>query len=417
VSEVGDVRQLNGLVGCSGAGEINSTWYRKQRQSTRGQAGRSCSKVQVIQGEGWFSLTRSIDLTLSKHHVEVNSLKATNKELQRSLDAQSKASTSTAELRKAHALAEAENARLRRELEGIRSKAEYAGEVKREIEQVRQENQVMQLRIDDTDELKAKNERLEEMLDTVAMVCHRLHLNTVGKARYHTLQEQLRDRRNMRLAAENRAVRLDYALRSAREENQDLREKLSLAEGQRMMAEHMVDALIGERRAYQEAGSTGRFSTDNSASLDIFPSEALRIIDLALSHSTFAASHLRAQLDALMEDHHEVLASLANTSATLDTAQTNLSTLKSQHAHLEDLFSARETAHSPCDELITDLRRNFSRAVTSQVETKRSLDEVRMELRRVEEKARVDREALKRANDGAMRWKSAETALEEEITM
>jgi len=317
-------------------------------------------------------------------------------------------------LRKSHALAEAEKLRLKGEIEALKGKA---GQEKRELERVNAENETMRQKAKEADTIEARTGRLQEMLETSARAFQQLYYASVPRAEYERLQEEALSTRMSLRAMEDRASRFGMQVALAKEERQELRQRLKLSEDQRAMAEQIIEDLQEQRRASRDRSTVNPTFVDDNVSLDASPSrsQSLQLVDLALANSALHSSHLQRQLRGVSERHDDLLSSLSATSSTLSNTHGELSKIRSQHLHLQSLHTALEANHTPCAGLIINLQNDLTHCSTSQQGAQRSMEETKVELRRVEQKARTDREALKRANDGAMRWRSAETALEEEI--
>ena len=320
------------------------------------------------------------------------------------------------ELRKAHALAEAEKARMKEEIGTL--KAENRKAKKSEIERLGAENDLLREKAGQVETIGSRCLGLEEMLEMATLAYQHLYARTVSRTEYERMQEELREEGSKRLIAEGRTHALEADFQSMREKRNELRERLKLCEDERRRTSQTVDDLLVERRHSQtDMVSTGQHIAVDELLFDASSSPDRRLLGLTLTHVALATSHLHHQLIVLSSENDDSRSNLKSTSSALSTAQTDLSTLRSQLLHLQSIHSALETAHSTCAGTITQLRADRTQATHSLDSSKRFLEEAKLDLRRVEEKARVDRESLKRANDGAMRWKYAETALEEEIAL
>lgn len=298
--------------------------------------------------------------------------------------------------------------RLKRKLEAM---GQDTVAEKREIERLKAENQILRDRTLERG-LEVRIENLLECLRSASSAYFRLHHGTVTRREYNRLQAELAEERETSARMKQRLERSSFL----QEEIRDLSERFRLSEHQRRAAERLVDELLAERQADRVDTVRRHLIPDMNMATDI-SMHAQQLLDLTMSHSTLAIAHLKHTIAVISDEHQETLSTLHSANTSLTSTEGELALLQLRNVYQESVHSALETSHAQCSGIINRLQADLSQSSTFADTTKRSLEATRLELRRVEDKARVDREALKRANDGAMRWKCAETALEEEIAM
>ena len=261
-----------------------------------------------------------------------------------------------------------------------------------------------------------ERDRLEDLLEVVTKECARRTFASVDRREYARIQVDVERLKMEKMERETRESVLRSELKDAKEELCMTRQRLGEAEDHREEAVEMVDQLLRERQLdrLDHISIQPRVLCD-IPSLGGTDTDAQELAGLALSHASLASNRLMTQLRDQLVTHKVLLEEHEKGSLSLTSARTTLTALQRSHSQLEAQFFTIQKAHQSCDNNAAGLRAEMSRWQVAEQKLAEELKDSKTEMRRVEDKAKSEREALKRANDGAMRWKSAEGALEDEI--
>ena len=376
-----------------------------------------------------------------QHTFELDTLTAEHKLLVSTIadlkSTQTRQTSTLSDLRRAHTLAETDNARLKRELDvalqPIRAHAEeskrhaveserwgkergvweakclaLSEEVKRVQGEAGREREGQKARDGQSErENRALRERVEGLVGLVGMLSAIRAGATEAMSDTRDEEEELA---RLRLrGAEWRMDGVAMDLKFERETVKMLENRLVVSEQEREMLAGMVDEMV--RRKHDTASDWIPREPTDDMMVPHDPAETREVLSLTAQHIDIATSYFTRMLD----DEQDTTTSLRLSIEALEPVQADLSRLRTTHDALQASHIALQTAHEPCFGQITELRKCVQRVSQIEVEVNAELAQVRGELTTLEYRARQDREALRRVNEGTLRWKSAEAALEEEI--
>ncbi|ORY31611.1 hypothetical protein BCR39DRAFT_558076 [Naematelia encephala] len=373
-----------------------------------------------------------------KHASEVAILKAENKELKASVAASKSSHTKHLEaLRQHHSELEFENKRLQRELGDIQTaqvgSSRQAGKweeerakrrgLEKELDEIKVELakaienrhsvEILKLKVSDLEEQK---EHLETILEDSAEAYARLYHSSVRRTEHERICRLYDAERRAREDAKVLAGSLKMELKMAQGQVQDLSIRLHEVEHDRDEAESTMNELLEDRRFSRLEAISHRPVQDMTPPLEpVTVLDVLPFVDLVLSHSDIQATYLSRYLGDVQAAHRDLLSTHDSSLSELTSARTTLTALQRSHAELSTSHDAIQSAHAPCASIIAGLKNDLTHAQIGEDTAKQVIEETKAEMRTVEERAKSDREALKRANETVGRVKMAESAMVDEI--
>jgi chromosome segregation ATPase len=218
--------------------------------------------------------------------------------------------------------------------------------------------------------------------------------------------------------ARGRCEVLEAELAEEKQAKEEMLEHLDICIVERDMLGSMLEETISRTRLARDTLSytSTEYPTSSADALPQDPTDVRLLSDLTLAHSDMATNHLRYQLSATTAELVATEKSLKETTTLLDSLRSVHSSLEKSHVHLQSLHTSLQEAHEPCEGRAAELGAEVERANQGEKEAEKGLECVKKEMSVLEGKMKGEREALKRANEGTLRWKSAEEALEEEIS-
>ncbi|KAL7424611.1 hypothetical protein Q5752_000295 [Cryptotrichosporon argae] len=249
---------------------------------------------------------------------------------------------------------------------------------------------------------------LEEQLEQVAEAYARLHLSSVLKSTHRQLEDRYAETVGEASRARARAARAEARADELEGQVQRLRWARDVERNERRMLVEIVEEL-----RTQDTSSPAVWGRDAVGPLD--EANVAPLVDVALAHVHLVSVHLASQLEHATASADAASAGWTCAAAELAAARAELAQLRTAHARLAAEHAVLDAQHAPCAQLADDLRRDAlaaeRAAANAAVETREARDEVG----RAEAGARADRDALRRANEAEARWRTAETALEDEM--
>jgi chromosome segregation ATPase len=367
-----------------------------------------------------------------QYQSDLNKLRSTNKQLQQTnADIKAKETqilAKVSDIRSKLALAEAENARLKKELTS-RPIPQAGPSIDEKMtwrkEKAHLEAEVRSMRRDAEERVKLERALLSEQQSKQGIRAENERLKygwAIMAEQYAELHECLVEtqrewsRASRTLAAERERLEgniavLETDLIARREEVEDLRDHAKASWVERKALAQIIDNL---RADSDIANSPVAVDSTLSHKLDnnFEASDIRHIIELASGH-----------LDLVMSNSADTpfhIASLTETILALEIdlrqRETSLHTLELSHGRLETEHEALKIEHATCGATSSQLRYELDQAEQVIDSRGEEVASVRLELSRAIERGDKQAELLARANDQAFRSKFAEEALEEEVT-
>jgi chromosome segregation ATPase len=366
-----------------------------------------------------------------QYKSDLAKLKSTNEALQNTNDEikgkEAKILAKVSDIRSKLALAEAENGRLKKELasrplplagpsvdDRLTWRKEKAA-LESEIKLLKKDAEARSKRVEEAakegaslKELKGENERLKYgwgvMTDQYAELWEAHESGkTAWQREKQSLESEQRELNNRVNVAE-----LGHAAKT--EECEDQRQHIRQIRAERDILNDMFDAI---RMNQLERVSLQIPCSDDISPLSPFleSSDIYNLLDLTTTHISLIqeyGSDLEPHILSLTASIMDLGQSLRETTHTLTTLQTS-------HARLEAEYADVRLEHAPCAVTISQLRYEADQAQQFTRVREEELDEVRAEMRKVEERFDRQAELAAKANEGEARSKFALESLEEEI--
>jgi hypothetical protein len=265
------------------------------------------------------------------------------------------------------------------------------------------------------EKIKEMNGTVERMAEASAM----FRMDSVKWDVHARARDELVKERNQRIAWQSRAELAEGLLVIQEEELEETRERLCSTEEEREQTETALREILAERledRSSQSSLCDISTTVDHFVSRDKAVEEQLhQVIEVTMRHNDLSSSYHETTINSLQSILHA-------TSVEHDSLrQSHTELLSSYDTLAKDLKAARtslheaEEAHTLCADEKMELRILLEDAQRDLGTAEERCQITQQDLQRLQKVNQADREALKRVNDGTVRWKAAETALLEKI--
>ena len=341
--------------------------------------------------------------------AEVESLKSANAALTMELKDAKRETTSTASLQSTIRHLEAER-RFNQKLEA------QLGEVRGELTSARATADGLQARhttlqaeaenlkvtIQNLRHAEAERDCLEETVEMAAIAYRRAW--KAWQADMRKLEEALTEARWEAAAWQSTAESSAMALQAAKEDARILRARLRVASEEREVLQSGLEHHSAATRP------DAIYLNDNIPPLPTLDL-SLPILALTVSHIDLA----RERTTWLQEDNGELASEAANASTAARHAEAVEASLRASYAELQTEHAALRNAHEPCESQKAQLQAQITLANQAEGDARLELGEMCARVSAAEQRAKEDRETLKRANDATVRSRAAQTGLEDEL--
>lgn len=367
----------------------------------------------------------------TKHAAEIESLKSSNSSLQASLEeSKAREAGKISDIRSKLALSEAENTKLRLQLnervskyagvgveERLTLRKEKAGlevELRKVHEEKERASKLLEkvelekgLVVGELKEAKWEIERLKAGGAVMAERCGELWelVRSVEEVRKCERVEWECERRNRESAMEV----LQESLRGSKITIRELKAQLAMSRTPES-TEGFGEIAIQFDRPHAPIAS---HTESHEPMVDSTVVSA--VLDLALTHLDLVTTYQDQELDTLTASNADLLNQLENTIIALDLAQKDLLELRTQYTAIQSVNDALKVAHASCHGRIKALEKDLQDANAVIDSRGEEVNEVRLELRDVQLRADREREELRRAQESVQRGRFAVEALEEEV--
>ncbi|EIW72160.1 hypothetical protein TREMEDRAFT_58315 [Tremella mesenterica DSM 1558] len=341
----------------------------------------------------------------SKWKSEIDDLQKANADLANQLrDEQKKHGLST-EQRRATALMEAENAVLKKEIDRLRatlkSTRSEEGRWGKERASLFHELESLKHQVFAGEKVKEERDVLEDLLNAATLTF--ATSSRAWKEQLRDVKEELILERAEKMCWKTRTSELRMRVKGMMRDSRILQRRFDL-----VLAEN---AILHENLRFHCCPITLPPPPQSETVLPLPSLDITQEFQITFNHLDLLSDHLQY----VKSDNDVLFASLKSTTVSLEKAEQVESSLRASYAELQAQHSALIQEHEPCAARELSLKEELTRVQEAEKGVREQMTEMHGKVSRAEQRAKEDREMLRRANDSAMRSKAAETALEEEV--